>query len=151
MNVDKRQKRLLILLAVVMAYAAFDFLTHQDEYLNYYLGRKAEATLAVQPTQQTGEQAVPIEKQAYLKNWGHNPFEDTKKVVYVPRRKPEKKKPTFQVDAISFNGDSSVALVNGTIVKTGDWISGYKVIQITQKQVVLSNGTDRITLNLENF
>ncbi len=45
-------------------------------------------------------------------------------------------------------GGNSIALVNGTEVRVGDTIAGYKVAEIRQDAVVLTNGSEPIVLQI---
>ena len=150
-QLTKSQKILFIVLAIVLAYAIFDFVSHKDTYINFYSGNEQESTTPVQ-NMQTAAQKQADQLQANLfSQWGSDPF--VRKVVVKSRKKHKKRRvrPHFKLKAISYRTDGSVALINDRIVKSGDVISGYKVVKIEQKKVVLWDGKHRIVLNLTNM
>ena len=76
MEIDKRQKRMLIVLGVVLSYAAFELITNSEQYFGYYMGSSED-----NQQQQTVQQAAvvqPVEHKPgvnqYDKDWGDDPF-----------------------------------------------------------------------------
>lgn len=54
----------------------------------------------------------------------------------------------FKLGLIKNVQGQHMALINGQSVKQGDEIDGYKVLSINQKQVVLQQANERLTLSL---
>jgi hypothetical protein len=52
----------------------------------------------------------------------------------------------LRLDGIAFDDETPTAIINGKIVKAGSAIENYFVISITENSVVLSDGTNVITL-----
>lgn len=152
MEITKSQKRLLIILGIVICYAIFDFVTHKDEYLSYYLDKETpkKSSIVKKPVDST---AVAVNRaELNIENWGRDPFRDmTKKVVRRAKPKPRRYVPTFRLEAISYRDGNSIALINDRILRKGDKISGYRVMDIGSERVVLSNSKNRIVLKLEKF
>ncbi len=150
-QLTKSQKILFIILGVVLAYAVFDFVSHKDTYLNYYSGKNEDAEYQVQTVpSNTKAQRDPLQADLFSK-WGSDPFVRYEAVKVRKKRKRKKIRPHFQLKAVSYRANGSVALINDRIVKVGDVLSGYRVVKIEEKKVVLWNGKHRIVLKLTNM
>jgi mevalonate kinase len=152
MEITKSQKRLLILLGVVLLYAIYDFTSNMDTYLAVYSGKK----VVTQTEEKTSSDAKPKQasvphQTAYLEKWGRDPF--YKRVVQKKSKQVKKKKRTthFILQAISMKDNSSIAIINDKIVKLGDIISGYTLKKIEKKRVVLSDGNKTLVLKLATY
>ncbi len=141
------QKRLFILLAIVLAYAIFDFVKNKDQYLGFY-GKKETAEVKAERSAQADSLRTALVRRVYQKGWGGDPF-----YVKLPPRKvkkrPVRKARTFRLKAISFSGESAVAMINNQIVTVGDWIGGYKVLKIEPGRVILGKGSEAKVLTLK--
>jgi len=151
MNLNKKQKRLVILLAVLLAYAVFDFVMNKDEYLEYYSKKKITAKAK---SKKAGKKAPPALKKKsvrveYTQNWGSDPFYE--KIAYRKKRRAvrARKQVSLRLKAISYSGKSSVAMINNRVMMKGDVISGYRVVEIQPKSVILANGNERRVLHLK--
>ena len=56
--------------------------------------------------------------------------------------------PTFTLGGTILGGDSPMAIINGKFIREGDEISGFKVLQIANNAVRLSNGKEEIELKV---
>ncbi len=145
-NLTKSQKRLLILLVLVLAYAVFEISRNWDTYMGFYKGKRV--SVQKHNKNSPANQPVKIQKVEYTKGWNHDPF-------YVAVKAPPRKKVvrrrtiTFHLKAISFAGDNSIAMINSRILKVGDVINGYRLVSIQPKRVVLQKGTDKKILTLK--
>ena len=151
-KLTKSQQILFIVLGIVLAYAIFDFITNKDTYIGFYTG-EVNATAEADSTAQNAaaDSTIDVLQMNLTTHWGKDPFfVEPKKVVKKYSRK-KKKEPIFRLKAISFRPEGSVALINDRIVKSGDVIEGYKVIDISEKKVVLWNGKKRKVLKLTNM
>jgi hypothetical protein len=150
MEIDKRQKRMLIVLGVVLAYAVFELITNSEQYFGYYMGSdKAEVQAA--STNQVAVQTQTPKRPGvneYDKDWGEDPFYIK---VEKKRRSGRKVRPTVRLNlsAISFGGGQPVAMINDEILSVNDVIAGYKVQAIEPKRVILVKGSDRRILTLQ--
>ena len=98
----------------------------------------APATVAVAPSAPDSfayERLTPEKKARLALGFGRNPFypgQQKQPVSTGPLR------PEFSISAISLRGNSAVAVINGRVVQTGDWIEGFRVQAIREGHVVLS-------------
>ena len=151
-KLTKSQKILFIVLAIVLAYAIFDFLTHKDTYLGFYSGQRNETVMADSAAQNAQRDTVgDLLKTNLTKIWGDDPFFIKEKKKPKRYKRTVRKEVNFKLRAISFRPEGSVALINSRIVKAGDIIEGYKVIKISENTVVLWNGRNRKVLKLKNM
>lgn len=148
-ELTKSQKILFIILGIVLVYAIFDFVTHKDTYVGFYTGKKQEANALSQNQQVKTQQQKDQLQTSLFSKWGGDPFLRQTRVKKRFRRKA--KRPKFDLKAISYRLDGSVALINDRIVKVGDVINGYRVIFIDSRKVILSSGKHRIVLKLTNM
>lgn len=151
MEITKGQKRLLMLLGLVVSFAVFDFFTNRDKYLSFY-GEKETTVKTVQQKKNVRKDTMQTAGQKeYVKSWGRDPFASTEqpKVINV-KDKPVIKTRPLQLSAISYMGNNSVALINESIVKVGDKINGYVISAIEQKRVILTKDSERVVLTLQN-
>lgn len=150
-SLTKGQKRLLVVLAVVLAYGAFDVLTNKDSYFGYYSGKKNDKKVA-HPN--VVDLNVPQIKKAsnqnakYLQEWGADPFHNQR---FVRRRVAPaiiNTEVQLNLKAISYNGKNSVVMINDRVLMAGDVIHGYQVVKIEPNRVTLSKGSENKTLTL---
>ena len=152
MEINKSQKRLFILLGLVLVYFVYDIISDWETYSGFYTGNKAvsEQKAEVKSAKAAPEQKAEINR-SYLAKWGRNPFYkkvEIKKVVQVTKKKRTIK---LNLYAISIKDNNSVALINDRIVKIGDMIAGYTLKKINKKSVVLTDGAKAITLKLDTY
>jgi len=150
MEINKSQKRLFILLGLVLIYFVYDIISDWETYSGFYTGKK---TVAEQKEEVKIEKVAPElaveQNRTYLEKWGRNPF--YKKVEVKKEARVTKKKRTIRLHlyAISIKDNNSVALINDRIVKIGDMIAGYTLKKINKKSVVLMDGAKALTLKLD--
>ncbi len=152
MEITKSQKRLLILLGIVLAYAIFDFTSNMDTYLAVYAGKKVVAKTKEKASSADKPKQTSVKRQtAYLEKWGRDPF--YKRVVQKKSKQVKRKKRAihFILQAISMKDNNSIAIINDKIVKLGDIISGYTLKKIKKKRVVLSDGKKTLILKLATY
>jgi len=150
MEIDKRQKRMLYVLAAVLAYAAFELITNPEQYFGFYMGsEKADTQTAVitQPIDANQLEKKPGVNE-YDKDWAEDPFyiKVEKKRRAVRQSRPQVR---LNLSAISFGGGQPVAMINDEILSVNDIIAGYKVQAIEPKRVILIKGNDRRVLTLQ--
>jgi len=151
MEITKSQKRLLILLGIVLIYAAYDFISNKDTYMGFY-GKSKKTVVA---KKKNAQKAVKKENTAlagtsYLEHWSHDPF--YKKIKSQKKSVAKKlRKINFHLFAVSIKANESVALINDKMVKEGDMISGYTVTNIGKKKVTLTKGKKTVVLNLVTY
>jgi hypothetical protein len=57
--------------------------------------------------------------------------------------------PAFRVTTILVSGQTKVAAVNGVLVRKGEDVNGYRVVEIDETQVILRRGKERLVLKME--
>jgi hypothetical protein len=57
--------------------------------------------------------------------------------------------PMFQLTTILVSGQTKVAALNGVLRQKGDEISGYRIVEIEEKQVTLSRGKEKLVLKID--
>ncbi len=136
---------------MLLAYAVFDFAMNKDEYLGYYSKKKITATTK---SKKAGKKTPTAVKQKrvrieYTQNWGSDPFYE--KVAYRKKRRTSRspRKVYLRLKAISYSGESSVAMINNRVMMKNDLISGYRVVDIQPKSVTLVKGNKRRVLHLK--
>jgi len=146
-NLTKSQKRLLIVLAIVLAYAGFDIISNWDSYKGFY---SSEPGKIIKKSQQPtlGEKTRAKKTGYYDKNWKNDPF-----FVSVRQKKQKKvyrrKKKELTVQAISYEEKNPVAMINYQIVSIGETVDGYKVVKIEPNRVILKKGGKRKILQFK--
>lgn len=150
MEITKSQKRLFIILGIVLAYAIYDFISNSDTYFKFYSGNKKEKTALTSPKDST----VKIQKKTnltYKEKWGEDPFYIAEVIKLKKARKKREYRPKLQLYAISYKGDQSAALINDKFLKVGDLIEGFYLKRIEKNKVILSNGKKKIILTLVKY
>ncbi len=135
-NLTKSQKRLLIVLAIVLAFAGFDIISNWDSYKGFYRSEPGKIVKKIQQTDSPGK--TPVKKTAfYEKNWKNDPF-----YVYVQQKNTKKvyrrRKKGLTVQAISYDEKNPVAMINYQIVSVGEWVNGYRVVKIEPNRVIVA-------------
>jgi hypothetical protein len=147
-SMTKSQKRLIVVLLLVLAFAAFDFIKNSDEYFSFYSGEKTTERKTSGDTKivRANVQGQGKKEQAYLQNWGRDPFFDkslVKTYVRVKREVP------LILTAISYQGENSMVMINNKILTLGDQIEGFQVASIDETQVLLRKGDQTKILRLK--
>jgi len=77
--------------------------------------------------------------------WGEDPF--ARRAV-VTKRGTAHAQTRFQLSAVSSQGSAAMAVVNGSVVRTGDKVAGWEVVEVAPDAVLLKRGerTRRITM-----
>jgi hypothetical protein len=57
--------------------------------------------------------------------------------------------PGFRVTTILISGRTKVAAINGVLRQKGDEVNGYRVMEIEDKQVVLSRGKEKVMIKID--
>jgi len=146
-SLTKGQKRLLIVLAVVLAYGIFDVVSNKDSYFSYYKGKKNERK--IEQSNMVASNVAEIKKTsatnaAYLQAWGDDPFYNQR---YVRRAATVRAQSEVQLNlkAISYGNESSVVMINDRILTVGDVIHGYRITRIDPTRVLLiKDGENKI-------
>jgi len=58
--------------------------------------------------------------------------------------------PLFRVTTILISGRTKWAAVNGVLKQKGDEVNGYRIMEIEEKQVILSRGKEKLMLNIDS-
>ena len=149
-SLTKGQKRLLVVLAIVLAYGIFDVITNKDSYFSYYSHGKKDkgnkstnvADLNISEIKKASNRSAK-----YLQTWGDDPFYNQRfvhKRVVTRRRQAEVQ---LNLKAISY-GENSVVMINDRVLMVGDVIAGYQIKKIEPTRVMLSKGSENKVLIL---
>jgi len=150
-SLAKGQKRLLVVMAVILAYGIFDVINNKDSYFSYYGGKKKGKKTA--QTNVVNLNVPEIKKTStrnakYFQTWGDDPFYNQR---FVRRRSAPVIAQTeveLNLKAISYNGENSVVMINDRVLMAGDVIDGYQVVKIEPTRVTLSKNGVNKTLTL---
>jgi hypothetical protein len=148
MKVTKSQKRLLVILAIVILYGIIDVIKNKDEYAQVYLGKKKveqpKLVSKSQPLLTKNERTVP----KIDLSWKRDPFV---KIEDRPVRKMEKVAPKIhlKLNALTYADENSFVMINDVILKEGEMIEGYRVDKISQNRVKLTKNGRSIFLNAQ--
>jgi len=148
MKVTKSQKRLLLLLAIVIIYGIIDFVQNKDDYAQVYLGNNK-----VKPAQLASNiNSLLIKKENRLPkidlSWKRDPF------VRIEERQVSKVRTTapkvhLNLNALTYAAENSFVIINNVILKEGEVIEGYRVEKISQNRVKLTKNGNSIYLNTQ--
>ncbi|NQT06972.1 MAG: hypothetical protein HQ575_05470 [Candidatus Omnitrophica bacterium] len=75
------------------------------------------------------------------KDWGRDPFG-------LEKLPEEESVVSFVLNGIIWDEDNPYAIINDEVVREGDKIRGYKVIEIKEGSVLLDDGTERFSLDV---
>ncbi len=149
MKLTKSQKRLFIILGIVIAYAVFDFISNREQYSKVYLSETEAKTSLMIPPSRLKSAAI---KDAPKKNnfvWKRDPF------IRLGQAKPPKKeriahsnsKARLKLNAITYAADNSFVMINDIILMEGEVIAGYRVEKIYKDKVKLTKQGETIYLH----
>jgi hypothetical protein len=57
--------------------------------------------------------------------------------------------PSFKVTTILVSGQTKVAAINGILLRKGEEINGYRVVEIEENRVSLKRGKEKVILKME--
>lgn len=150
MKLQKSQKRLLLVLGLVLIYALIDFISNSDRYKKYYFTEDddSKATVILRNAILT-----PAKKQTFVDqdlSWKRDPFtqrRQSKTVKIIKRVNTDSK---LNLKAITFDSENSFVMINDKILMEGEIIQGYLIRKIYKDKVELfKNGITRI-INLNS-
>ena len=150
MEVTKSQKRLFIVLGIVVAYAAYDFLSNKDDYDKMYAGKK-EVVVKTNPNDKL--QIIAMQQTRQIKdidmNFKRDPFyrDDIDKKIIKYKRHSKPKASTLKLQAITYADANSFVMINDLILAEGEIVEGYRIEQIEKTRVRLSKNGKSIYLN----
>lgn len=150
MEITKSQKRLFIILGLVLLYAIFDFISNKDTYSKFYSGEEKKAVNVASLKDSTVKIQNKTNK-SYLTEWGEDPFYIPEIMKITKRRRHKIYTPKLQLFAISYKGDQSAALINDKFLRAGDLIEGFYLKKIEKNRVLLSDGKKTIILTLVKY
>lgn len=67
-----------------------------------------------------------------------------------PEKAEKESGPLFRVTTILVSGQTRVAAINGVLLRKGDELSGYRIVEIEAKQVTLSRGKEKLVLKMDS-
>ena len=142
---NKREKRLITIGLAIFVYVVLDFSMNFGHYKKLMFDNDTAAaqdlaamTDSLQANNQHKKSKPPVPYAP--ENWQKDPFRGGKIVqVSLPMTAPEavKKQPSFHLQAISISPFNRMALINGHIVREGDWLGSARVTRIWPGKVEL--------------
>ena len=150
MEVTKSQKKLFIVLGIVVAYAAYDFLSNKDDYEKMYAGKK-EVVVETNPneewqikwlqqTRKITDIDMDFKRDPFYRD---NMIKEIKK--YKKRTKPKTR--ALKLQAITYSNNNSFVMINDLILAEGEMVDGYVIEKIEKTRVRLSKNGKTIYLN----
>lgn len=147
MTLDKREKNMLYVLAVVLLAFVVDLFINSEDYawLTGSSGGGEAHTEKVKPQVVKKASGVKAPYAGSIREWGRDPFFDPANTVKKKVRRKVKKVVALNLKAISIARSGSVAMINDKVLTVGDNISGYTITHIGEKSVELvRDGKSRI-------
>ncbi len=147
-QMTKSQKRIVVVLLIVLGYAVFDIVKNWETYKGFYTGTSKKQSTKKSSVVSKKQPTFDTKKENYTSDWGKDPFyvKSQKKQV---RRTNYRRTVNLYLKAISFAGGNSVAMINNRILKKGDSIAGYQVVKIEPERVILRKGSRTRVLSLK--
>ncbi len=153
--VTKSQKRLLIILSLVVAYAGYDLATAKKKIPESRTPAEANPAVVAEASITPLEApAQPRRWVAAFSTWKRDPFrgqistgsrvnlERVVESLLIP------KMANFNLTAISKKGNASFALINDQVVGVGDEINGFRVIEIRRDKVIMQKNNFTFNVSL---
>ncbi len=147
MTLDKREKNMLYVLAVVLVIFLVDFFVNSEDYawLTGTGDGEQRVVERVKPKITQPRASGDEPDVVAVLDWGRDPFFDPSLVVKKKKTRKVKKTVSLNLKAISMAESGSVAMINDLILTVGDQVSGYTVVRIDPKTVELKKeGKSRI-------
>lgn len=72
----------------------------------------------------------------------------TKKEGAGPVKEAQDSQPVLKVTTILIGSKIRVASINGVLVRKGEEVKGYRIVEIEEKQVTLSRGKEKLVLKI---
>lgn len=94
----------------------------------------------------TDELTAEIIRDYHQKNWGNNPFYNRYK---TKKEQVVEQKARLHLLGIIYREIDAQALINGRVVSVGDTLEGYRVADITRKEVILQKGERTVKLKVK--
>lgn len=138
MKITKNQKRLFVILGLVLCYAIFDIIINLDQYKSLYLGFDKSAT-------QSSNTLIKSKKKIEINTninpieltWNRDPFKSDRRILKKEEKKQDKLQALY-LQAITYSGNNSLVIINDQILQIGDKIGEYKVQKIYKDKVKLT-------------
>ncbi len=157
----KLNPRLIVLLVVfggLLVYLLYDrgIIGGGDAELNVFDLVSGETPTQNFADASTIRKSPPIREINWMKTWDADPFfyaeaETTEAggTSLISSILGQNESIRFNLTGITWRGNEGAALINGSVLKEGDKISGYQVTRIAYDHVILRRGTNivRIPLN----
>ena len=142
MTARKRQGIILVVFLITVIWGIYN-LTGEKQNTRTILPDAPQKADPVRPKQPSG--AIDNEKHSRLE-WGGDPF------VRNPETSPESPSPavppSWILGGILYDEDNPSAVINRTIVQSGDLINGARVVQIHKSSVRLEKNGLQFTLTV---
>ncbi len=138
MKLTKSQKRLFIILGIVIAYAVFDFVSNIEQYNKVYLSETKPKTSLIIPTAIGKSTTIKAVTNKHHFVWKRDPFIRPGRKEPVKRERIARPEVRLKLNAITYAADNSFVMINDIILMEGETIAGYQVEQIYKDKVKLT-------------
>ena len=139
MKITKNQKRLFIILGLVLSYAIIDFVLNQDQYKSlYFTSDKTSSQSSNTLVRQKPKMEVYRNRNLNELTWKRDPFNSDLQIILRKKQKKQNKDKALLLKAITYSGNNSLVIINDRILRVGDMIGDYKVQKIYKDKVKLT-------------
>ncbi len=138
MKLTKSQKRLFVILGIVIAYAVFDFVSNREQYNKVYLSETKPKTSLIIPPSEVKRTTIKAVSNKYHFAWKRDPFIRPGRKEPVKKERMVKREVRLKLNAITYAADNSFVMINDIILMEGETIAGYRVEQIYKDKVKLT-------------
>jgi len=137
MILTKSQKRLFIVLAIILSYAVTDFFINKEHYIRFYFTENGKTGEPGTPLVNEKTQIVNSPETKIRLEWKRNPFREIGKNPAAKIKKPSAG-PKLVLQAITCSDKNSFVMINDLILKEGEFIAGYQISKIFPNRVRLT-------------
>lgn len=137
MKLQKNQKRMIVILGIVISYAIFDIITNWEKYNKYYFSSDE-----IKPTLVTPKTVKKLPDRGFTEvqklTWKRDPFTEINQKEPVRIKKTVHMDTKLELKAITNDAQSAFVMINDAILMEGETIAGYQVDKIYKNKVKLS-------------
>lgn len=141
MKITKSQKRLFIILGLVLCYAVIDVFINLDQYKSLYVSSDNTSNQSSNPLiKSKPNQNIEVKTNSRIikLSWKRDPFKSDKPITYRKKLEKPEKAQELILQAITYSVNNSFVIINDRILQVGDKIGLYRVKKIYKDKVKLT-------------
>jgi hypothetical protein len=143
MKLQKNQKRMIIVLGIVLLYAVIDVVNNAEQYTQYYFLTENSGSTIVPPKKVKTYSVNKVQLKDKI-SWKRDPFTHSYQKKLKVVKKEFQSDFTLELKAITYNTDNSFIMINDLILMEGESIQGYLINKIYKDKVkLLKNGSSK--------